>query len=130
MDELEKEARRLLKNAGQREGSREGMRKLREQRKALSEAEVKGKLALTEEDFETLEEIIKAPKRNAMAQLAALRMKAQFTVAQPKVEVGGEVGVRVVINTLAKAAMERNQVSDADGDVGRRLPGEVGEGEE
>lgn len=69
---------------------------------ALPEAEVKKRLTLTEEDFDTLQQIIRAPQRNAIAQLAAIRLKAQFTVAQPKQEIGGEIGIQVIVNSLKR----------------------------
>ena len=71
--------------------------------KALSEEEVKSRLGLTEADFDTLQEIIENPQRNAMAQLAAIKLKAQFTVPQPKQEFGGDIGVQVIVNTMRRA---------------------------
>ena len=70
---------------------------------ALSEEEVKARLGLTGADFDTLQEIIENPQRNAMAQLAAIKLKAQFTVPQPKQEFGGDIGVQVIVNTMRRS---------------------------
>jgi len=47
--------------------------------------------------------IIASPGRNATAQLAALKLKALFTVPQPR-ESGGVEGVQVVVHTLPYVA--------------------------
>lgn len=83
--------------------------------KAMSEQEVKDRLTLTDKDFKILDEIIESPKRNAMAQLAALRMKALFTVTQPKQEIGGDIGIQVIVNTMKK--LPPAEVIDGDGSV-------------
>lgn len=105
---------------------------LRKADKALTEEQVKARLALTDVDFAVLDEIIQSPKRNAMAQLAALRMKALFTVTQPKQEVSADVGIRVIVNTLRRPEVVEvvKELTDGDGEVVEELgTGSGGRGE-
>lgn len=115
--DLEKEARKLVR----RQQNREAQARHRERERGivaralaatpeLTEEQVKAGLGITAEDLERLDEIVKRPSRHSIASLAALKMKAQFTVAQPKVEVGGEVGVQVIVNSLRKAVGEEPQI--------------------
>lgn len=92
------------KNAMQRKLNRQKQKEKKEQAlAALSDEAVKDKLKLTETDLETLQEIISNPRRNAMAQLAAIKLKAMLTVAPPKQDIGVE-GVTVTVNTLTYPA--------------------------
>jgi hypothetical protein len=93
---------RVLDSARRQAGKRRQKEKV-EALAALSEEEVKSRLGLTEADFDTLQQIIDNPQRNAMAQLAAIKLKAQFTVPQPKQEFGGDIGVQVIVNTMRRA---------------------------
>lgn len=67
---------------------------------ALSDAEIRDRLRLREADLETLDRIAEAPGRNAIAQLAAIKLKMQATVEPPKQSVGLEQTVTVVVKTM------------------------------
>jgi hypothetical protein len=112
----EADAARVLSSALRQESKRRAKDRVAEL-KALSEDEVKARLGLTQDDFDTLQEIINNPQRNAMAQLAAIKLKAQFTVPQPKQEFGGDIGVQVIVNTMRRA-LPAIEVSPEDAEPG------------
>jgi hypothetical protein len=100
-DSVSAETQKFLRRASQNAGNAQKRRR-KSELAALPEEEVKRRLGLTASDFETLQSIIDSPGRNAIAQLAALKLKAQFTVTQPKQEFGGDIGVQVIVNTMAR----------------------------
>ena len=66
---------------------------------ALTDLEIKERLKLTAEDLDRLDEITARPGRNAMTQLAALKLKMAATV-EPAKAVGVEQTVTVVVKAL------------------------------
>jgi len=93
----------------------------------LEEEEVKELLKFRPKDVKALHKVIDDPDRNAMAQIQGLKLKAQYTLSQPKQEFGGDIGVQVVVNTLRKegyvlpkgstsAALPGKVEEDGDGD--------------
>jgi uncharacterized protein YcbK (DUF882 family) len=72
---------------------------MEERKKLLSENQVKDRLRFTQEDLDTLDEVIRSPGRNALAQMTALKLKAQYTLSQPKAE-GGDEPISVTVNTI------------------------------
>ena len=71
-----------------------------ERKKALTDAEVKERLRLTEADLDRLDEISARPGRNALTQLAALKLKMAATVEPARQTVGVEQTVTVVVKTM------------------------------
>ena len=67
---------------------------------ALTDGEIRERLRLREEDLNNLDRIAVAPGRNAIAQLAAIKLKMQATVEPPKQQVGLEQTVTVVVKTM------------------------------
>ena len=67
---------------------------------ALTDLEIKERLKLTAEDLDRLDEITARPGRNAMTQLAALKLKMAATVEPAKAAVGVEQTVTVVVKAL------------------------------
>jgi ElaB/YqjD/DUF883 family membrane-anchored ribosome-binding protein len=121
---LEAETEKFLRRASQNAGKKR-KRRMKKELAALPEEEVKRRLTLTAEDFDTLQSIIDSPGRNAIAQLAALKLKAQFTVTQPKQEFGGDIGVQVIVNTMA-----RKKEYEIPAGATASLPGVVDGGED
>ena len=76
---------------------------------ALTDEQVKQRLRLTEADLEAMDRIVDMENpdgRHSMAQLGVLKLKAQMTVVPPPQEVTGEVGVRVVVQTMKREGYE------------------------
>jgi len=79
-----------------------------EANRILTEDEIKQGLSFTAEDIQALNAIARAPDnvparrdiRNAIAQMQALKLKAQYTLAQPKQELGVDGGVQIVVKSL------------------------------
>jgi hypothetical protein len=70
----------------------------------LTDDQVLAKLKLEEEDIEQLKRISRGRGgRHSMAQISALKMRAEHTLAKPKQELGIEGGVEVVVKSLARA---------------------------
>lgn len=98
---IEAETERFLRRARQnKENARK--REIIRNLKSMSPEEVKKRLALTQADLDILDEIIQSPGRNSIAQLAALKLKAQFTVEPPQQRVSGDIGVQVIVNTMKR----------------------------
>jgi hypothetical protein len=95
-----------LRSALQKQRYRENVKardaEMAELTRVLGEDEVKARLGLTQADVDKLRDIVQNPGRNAMAQLGAIRTMLQYTVAQPKQEFSGDIGIQVVVNTLRK----------------------------
>jgi hypothetical protein len=82
---------------------REQLAELAEQAepKRLTEEEAKGFLALSREEINVLNLIAAGrPPRNAMAIMAAIRLKLEHTVSKPKQNVGVDSEVHVTIETV------------------------------
>ncbi len=88
--------------------------------RALSQDEVKARLALTEEDARILRDVSrgKSSRRYVGTQLMALKMRIAATVEPPKQEIGGDIGVKVVVNTMKRELPGVEQKALGDGDEG------------
>lgn len=106
--ELEREATRILR----RDANKEAAKRYRDRKKqrmmdeavritaGLTEEQVKAGIGLTAKDIKRLNDIVHRPKRHSLASLAALNTKMRYTLAQPRQEIGGEIGVQVVVQSL------------------------------
>lgn len=70
-----------------------------EQPKPLTEKQITKRMRFTSRDLVELDRIIQH-SNSPGAKVAALKLKAQFTMAMPKAEGEGSGGVQVVVNTL------------------------------
>jgi len=74
----------------------------------LSDEEIRGRLKLTEEDLNLLDDAIhgRGADRNLGQRLMALKMKMVATVEPPTQRVSGDVAVQVVVNTMKRPEYE------------------------
>lgn len=70
----------------------------------LDEDVVKELLRMRPKDLKALDEVIDEPetKRNSLVVMQALKLKAQYTLTEPRAEGNGDAAVQVVVNTLRR----------------------------